>query len=81
MAVVALGSMFGAGYIIWTFRRVIYGEMSAVVAKTSFKMNPLEFLSLLLFALFILLFGLAPQLLFEYINPAFAHFTLTGGAL
>ena len=81
MAIVALGSMLGAGYIIWTLRRVIYGEMSEVVKKTDFSMNVFEFLALAVFALFIILFGLFPNLLFEYINPAFAQFSSLGGAL
>jgi len=80
MVVVALGSMLGAGYIIWTLRRVIYGEMSEVVKTTKFNMNVVEFISLLVFAIFIVLFGLFPNLLFEYINPAFAQFTFLGGA-
>jgi NADH-quinone oxidoreductase subunit M len=81
MAVVALGSMLGAGYIIWTLRRVIYGGMSEVVEKTNFSMNPFEFLSLMVFAVLIILFGLFPNLLFEYINPAFSQFSSLGGAL
>ena len=81
MVIVALGSMLGAGYIIWMFRRVIYGEMSEVVKATKFSINPIEFISLLIFALFIILFGLFPNLLFEYINPAFSQFTFLGGAL
>lgn len=81
MAIVVLGSMLGAGYIIWTLRRVIYGEMSEVVKVTKFKMSSIEFLSLMIFALFILLFGLVPDLLFEYINPAFSQFKQLGGAL
>lgn len=80
MAIVAIGSMLGAGYMIWTFRRVIYGEMSEVVQVTKFRMNMMEFLSLVIFALFIIVFGLFPNLLFEYINPAFSQFQL-GGAL
>ena len=78
MIVVALGSMLGAGYIIWTLRRVIYGEMSEVVKATNFKMNVMEFLALAIFALFIILFGLMPNLLFEYINSAFIQFNLGG---
>jgi NADH-quinone oxidoreductase subunit M len=81
MALVALGSMLGAAYIIWTLRRVIYGEMSDLVKQTNFKMNTIEFLALAIFALFIVLFGLAPNLLFEFINPAFSQFSSLGGAL
>jgi len=81
MVIIGLGSMFGAGYIIWTLRRVIYGEMSEVVKSTKFDMNKIEFTSLIVFAIFIVLFGLFPNLLFEYINPAFSQFKLLGGAL
>ena len=81
MIVVALGSMLGAGYIIWTLRRVIYGKMSEVVKATNFKMNMMEFLALAIFALFIILFGIMPNTLFEYINPAFSQFSSLGGAL
>jgi NADH-quinone oxidoreductase subunit M len=81
MALVALGSMLGAGYMIWTFRRVIYGQMSKTVAQTNFSMSLFEFSSLVVFALFILVFGIFPDLLFSYINQAFSQFTFLGGAL
>jgi len=81
MAVVALGSMVGAGYIIWMFRRVVYGEMSEIVQKTKFSMNPMEFLSLIIFAIAIVLFGLFPNILFDIINPIFVQYTFLGGAL
>jgi NADH-quinone oxidoreductase subunit M len=71
LMIIALGSMVGAGYIIWTFRRVIYGEMSEVIEKSTFKMNPIEFLALVLFATLILFFGLFPSTLFDVINMAF----------
>jgi NADH-quinone oxidoreductase subunit M len=78
MALVALASMLGAGYVIWTLRRVIYGTMSAVVEKTDFRMNKFEFFALALFALCIVLFGLFPNLLFTYINTAFVQFQAIG---
>ena len=81
LGVVALGSMLGAGYIIWTLRRVIYGEMSEVVKVTSFKMNAVEFFSLSIFAFLIIFFGIFPNTLFEYINAAFAQFASLGGML
>ncbi len=81
MIIIALGSMVGAGYIIWTLRRVIYGEMSTLVEGSDFRMNIVEFTALVIFAVGIVLFGLFPQLLFDAINPAFAYFTSLGGAL
>ena len=79
LIIVALASMIGAGYIIWTFRRVIYGEMSETVKKSNFKMNKVEFLALIIFAVLIVLFGLLPSSLFEVINVAFASLIPQGG--
>ncbi len=79
LIVVALGSMIGAGYIIWTFRRVIYGEMSATVKESSFAMNRAEFAALIIFAALIVLFGLFPSILFDTINTAFASLATQGG--
>lgn len=81
MVLVALGSMLGAAYIIWMFRRVIYGEMSDCVKKSNFIMHPIEFFALVVFAFLIVGFGLFPNLLFDYINPAFSQFELLGGVL
>lgn len=78
LIIIALGSMIGAGYIIWTFRRVIYSEMSQTVEKSRFSIHPAEFTALIIFALLILFFGFAPSLLFETINPAF--YSMSGGA-
>jgi len=79
LIVVALGSMVGAGYIIWTFRRVIYGEMSETVKKSSFEMDRVEFFALIVFAVLIVLFGLFPSTLFDVINSAFASLAPQGG--
>jgi NADH-quinone oxidoreductase subunit M len=80
LIVIALGSMIGAGYIIWTFRRVIYGEMSETVRKSEFRMHPVELGALVLFAIFIVWFGLFPSELFDVINQAFSALASTGGA-
>jgi NADH-quinone oxidoreductase subunit M len=72
MILIALGSMFGAGYIIWTIRRVIYGEMSEKVKKTNFEISKLEFAVLSLFTGIIIIFGIYPQAIFSIVNSAFA---------
>jgi len=79
LIIVALASMIGAGYIIWTFRRVIYGEMSETVKKSNFKMNKVEFLALIIFAVLIVFFGLFPSSLFDVINTAFVSLMPQGG--
>jgi NADH-quinone oxidoreductase subunit M len=81
LIVIALASMIGASYIIWTFRRVIYGEISEEVTKADFSMNRMEFLALLVFAVLVILFGLMPSLLYNVIDPAFSQLSSFGGAL
>ena len=81
LIVIALASMVGAGYIIWTFRRVIYGEMSPTVEKSHFVMHRAEFAALVLFAVLIVLLGLFPSLLFDVIDPAFVQLAAQGGVL
>ena len=80
MVVILLGSLISAAYLIWTFRRVIYGEMSEGVKNGNFSMNRVEFFALLVFAFFIILFGVYPQTLFSEINQAFSVY-FTGAAL
>ncbi len=80
LIIILLGSMLSAAYLIWTFRRVIYGEMSELVMKTEFSMSKVEFLSLMIFAILIVLFGIYPQPLFDMINQVFSGYVI-GGAL
>lgn len=79
MVIILIGSLLSASYLIWTFRRVIYGEMSHKVSITNFTMNRVEFFSLLIFSLLIVLFGLFPSELFEAINRAFSAYFAQGG--
>ena len=79
MIIILLGSMLAAGYLIYSFRRVIYGEMSPLIRESDFSMPKMEFLSLLLFGLLIIVFGLYPQPLFEMINQAFQSYFSAGG--
>jgi NADH-quinone oxidoreductase subunit M len=81
IAIIVVGSMLSASYLIWTFRRVIYGAASELVLKTDFSMNKIEFLSLMIFVILIILFGIFPSALFEPINQAFSLYFKSGGSL
>lgn len=81
MVVILVGSLISASYLIWTFRRVIYGEISAKVSATDFSMNRVEFFALAIFAILIIFFGIFPTPLFEAINQAFSTYFNTGGVL
>jgi NADH-quinone oxidoreductase subunit M len=74
IAVIALASLISAGYIIWAVRKAFHAEESAVVAKTHFSMSGAEFLSLVIYSVLIVLFGLYPQPIFDLANSAFAMF-------
>jgi len=79
MVIILIGSLISASYLIWTFRRVIYGEISTKVAQADFSMNRIEFLALIIFSVLIVYFGLFPQTLFSEINQAFSSFFNMGG--
>ena len=79
MVIILIGSLISAAYLIWTFRRVIYGEISTKVEQTDFSMNRVEFLALVIFSILIIYFGLFPQTLFSEINQAFDSFFNIGG--
>ena len=81
MVVILIGSLISASYLVWTFRRVIYGEIGEKVANADLSMNKAEFFSLLIFATLIILFGVYPQPLFEAINQAFSLYFNTGATL
>ena len=74
IAVIAIASLISAGYIIWAVRRAFHAGMSPVVAKSSFHMSGFEFVALLVYAFFIVLFGVYPQPIFDIANNAFAMF-------
>ncbi|GAX87705.1 NADH-quinone oxidoreductase subunit M [Lebetimonas natsushimae] len=74
IAVIALGSLISAGYIIWAVRRAIHGEASEIVLKSNFKMSFAEKFALAIFAVLIIYFGVQPQAIFDLANQAFAMF-------
>jgi len=74
IAVIAIASLISAGYVIWAVRRAFHAEISPIVAKSKFEISGFEFLSLSVFAFFIILFGVYPQPIFDAANKAFAMF-------
>jgi NADH-quinone oxidoreductase subunit M len=73
VAIIALLSMISAGYLIWTMRRVIYGELSPLMHDSQFSINRIEFSVLIVFALLIVIFGVYPQPIFDAANHSFAY--------
>jgi NADH-quinone oxidoreductase subunit M len=71
IAVIALAGLITAGYIVWAVKRSIHGEMSEKVKSANFVMGMPERVSLSIFAILIIYFGIRPQPIFDLANSAF----------
>jgi len=74
IAVIALGGLIAAGYIIWAVRRAIHAEPSEKVLKANFSMSLAERFALAVYAFLIVYFGINPQPIFDLANKAFSFF-------
>ena len=65
----ALSIILGAAYMLWLSQRVFFG-----VLKTQWEhltdINPIETLNVCILLFFVILIGLYPAILVDYINPA-----------
>jgi len=80
IAFILFASMLASGYMIYSFRRVLYAQISSRVQLADFTMNKVEFFALTVFIFLIVLFGIFPSLLFDPINSAFGVYLAGGGA-
>jgi NADH-quinone oxidoreductase subunit M len=65
----ALGIILGAGYTLWLTQRVFFGAVPERWQALP-DMNRVELLNVLVLALLVIVIGLYPALLVDYINPA-----------
>lgn len=64
-----LGLVFGAGYALWTIQRMFFGPYSVRENPAMPDLTRREQLMLFPLALLVILLGILPQLLINYINP------------
>lgn len=62
----ALGVIFGACYMLWLFKRVWFSEITNHHVDDISDLNKVEFVSLFLMALLVILFGILPNLLLQF---------------
>jgi len=72
IAIIALGGLISAGYIIWAVRRAIHAQPSELVLKSNFSMSFAEKFALAIYAFLIVYFGVNPQPIFDVANQAFS---------
>lgn len=78
--VAAFGLILGAAYYLWTLQRMFFGPFHVKSGIRSDQLTDLdkrEFGMLVSLALLILIFGIFPQVLLDYINPFAQNFSET----
>jgi NADH-quinone oxidoreductase subunit M len=72
MVVAAVGTVLAAGYLLWMLQRTAMGEPSEEFADDPeiVDVQPLEWISWTPFLILIVVFGVAPGLIFEVTDPA-----------
>lgn len=61
-----IGIILGACYMLWLYKRTIFSEITNKNIEKFQDLNGVEFVSLALIAAFVILFGIAPNLLLNY---------------
>lgn len=78
-AVIAtMGLILGAGYYLWTLQRMFFGPFhvkSGINTTNLFDLDRREYSMLIPLVLLVIIFGIFPQILLDYINPFAKHFT------
>lgn len=71
MVLAAVGTVLGAGYLLWMYQRVAFGPPTETVTSRDVRDATIsEYLSWAPLIIFIVLLGVVPSLLFNITNPA-----------
>jgi NADH-quinone oxidoreductase subunit M len=76
--IAAFGLILGAAYYLWTLQRMFFGPFhvkSEIKPEQLTDLDKREFGMLVSLALLILIFGIFPQILLDYINPFARNFS------
>lgn len=76
--IAAFGLILGAAYYLWTLQRMFFGPFhvkSAIKPEQLTDLDKREFGMLVSLALLVLIFGVFPQILLDYINPFALNFS------
>jgi NADH-quinone oxidoreductase subunit M len=76
MVIAAVGTVFAAGYLLWLFQRIAFGEPTAEFAaghghdEDIHDVNKFEWIAWTPLLIAIVVFGVYPQLMFKVLDPA-----------
>ncbi|MGX5174997.1 NADH-quinone oxidoreductase subunit M [Aliikangiella sp. IMCC44653] len=72
--IAGLTLLLAAGYSLWMYKRVIFGDVANEQVASLQDLNFREYISLLVLAILVLAFGLYPAPLLEIMQPTVEHF-------
>jgi len=78
-AFVATGVVLGAAYMIWLYKRVVYGEIVNNDIKKLEDVTNFEKLTLIPLALLVILYGIFPNYITDVTGPAVKNLLLSYG--
>jgi NADH-quinone oxidoreductase subunit M len=76
MVIAAIGTVFAAGYLLWLFQRIAFGEPTSEFAaghghdEDIHDVNKFEWIAWTPLLIAIVVFGVYPQLMFKVLDPA-----------
>lgn len=71
-AFAATGVILGAAYMLWLYRRVMFGELNAECAKLK-DLHSEELISLIILAVLVIVLGVYPEVVFELTRTTVEH--------
>jgi NADH-quinone oxidoreductase subunit M len=78
MVLAAIGTVLGAGYLLWMYQRVAFGPQAEVVKERDpHDVHMSEYIAWAPLIVFIVLLGVFPSLLFDITNPAVENLVRT----
>ena len=70
MVIAAIGTVLAAGYLLWMYQRVAFGEPKPEFADAHIHdVSPIEWIAWTPMLLFIVVLGIYPDIIFSLTNP------------
>ena len=74
MVVAAIGTVLAAGYLLWMYQRVAFGEPKPEFADAHIHdVSPIEWIAWTPILLFIVVLGVYPDIIFSLTDPGATH--------
>jgi NADH-quinone oxidoreductase subunit M len=77
MVIAAIGTVLAAGYLLWMYQRVAFGEPKPEFADAHIHdVSPIEWIAWTPMLVFIVVLGVYPDIIFSVTNPAVSRIVL-----